>query len=117
MLVTDCWGCRVRSFMSPRPTKAAKKLRFIDLFCGIGGFRYGFERAGAECVFSSDWDKFSQITYEANHGEKPHGDIRSIAVEDIRLNDFFLWKVRKKSTAVHKEAPSDSFLRRSSNSQ
>lgn len=42
------------------------KLRFIDLFCGIGGFRIGFERAGCQCVFSSDWDKYSQITYKAN---------------------------------------------------
>jgi len=63
--------------------KKSKKLRFIDLFCGIGGFRYGFEKYGAECVFSSDWDKFSQITYAANHGEKPHGDIRSIKAKDI----------------------------------
>lgn len=38
-------------------------LRFIDLFCGIGGFRLAFERAGARCVFSSDWDKFSRQTY------------------------------------------------------
>jgi hypothetical protein len=37
-------------------------LRFIDLFCGIGGFRLAFERAGAKCVFSSDWDKFSRQT-------------------------------------------------------
>ncbi len=60
-----------------------RKLRFIDLFCGIGGFRIAFERAGAECVFSSDWDKFSQQTYEANFGEKPHGDIHSVAVAEI----------------------------------
>jgi DNA (cytosine-5)-methyltransferase 1 len=63
--------------------KQTRKPRFIDLFCGIGGFRLGFEEHGAECVFSSDWDKFSQITYEANFGEKPHGDIHSIAVADI----------------------------------
>ena len=50
-----------------------RKLRFIDLFCGIGGFRIAFERAGGECVFSCDWDRFSQITYEANFGEKPMG--------------------------------------------
>lgn len=59
------------------------KLRFIDLFCGIGGFRIAFEKAGGECVFSSDWDKFSQQTYEANFGEKPHGDIHKVAVADI----------------------------------
>ena len=57
--------------------------RFIDLFCGIGGFRYAFERNGAKCVFSSDWDKFSQITYQANHGERPTGDIREVVVQDI----------------------------------
>jgi hypothetical protein len=43
-------------------------LRFIDLFCGIGGFRLAFERAGGKCVFSSDWDRFSQQTYAANFG-------------------------------------------------
>jgi DNA (cytosine-5)-methyltransferase 1 len=61
----------------------ARKLRFIDLFCGIGGFRIAFEKAGGECVFSSDWDKYSRITYEANFGEKPHGDIYSVADADI----------------------------------
>lgn len=62
--------------------------RFIDLFCGIGGFRIAFERAGGRCVFSSDWDKHSQITYEANFGEKPHGDIHSVAVADIPAHDI-----------------------------
>ena len=62
-------------------------LKFIDLFCGIGGFRYAFEKVGAKCVFSSDWDKFSQITYEANFGEKPHGDIHSVSVTDIPEHD------------------------------
>ena len=64
------------------------KLRFIDLFCGIGGFRFAFERAGAQCVFSSDWDKFSQQTYEANFGEKPVGDIHSVAVAEIPKFDI-----------------------------
>ena len=62
-------------------------LKFIDLFCGIGGFRLGFESAGGQCVFSSDWDRFSQQTYEANFGEKPHGDIHEVAVEDIPAHD------------------------------
>jgi len=58
-------------------------LRFIDLFCGIGGFRIAFERAGGECVFSSDWDRFAQQTYAANFGERPYGDIHSVAVAEI----------------------------------
>jgi DNA (cytosine-5)-methyltransferase 1 len=63
--------------------KSGEPLRFIDLFCGIGGFRFAFERSGCKCVFSSDWDKHSQITYEANFGEKPHGDIYAVADTDI----------------------------------
>jgi DNA (cytosine-5)-methyltransferase 1 len=31
--------------------------KFIDLFCGIGGFRYALQKQGMECVFSSDIDK------------------------------------------------------------
>jgi DNA (cytosine-5)-methyltransferase 1 len=58
--------------------KTPHKLRFIDLFCGIGGFRIAFERAGCECVFSSDWNEMAQITYEANFHERPHGDIYSV---------------------------------------
>lgn len=58
-------------------------MKFIDLFCGIGGFRIAFERAGCKCVFSSDWDKFSRQTYEANFGETPKGDIHSVAYADI----------------------------------
>lgn len=47
-----------------------------------------FERARCECVFSSEWDKHAQVTYEANFGEKPHGDIHSIAVADIPKHDI-----------------------------
>lgn len=67
--------------------RAPRLLRFVDLFCGIGGFRIAFEKLGAQCVFSSDWDKFSQQTYAANFGEKPHGDIHSVAVADIPPHD------------------------------
>jgi DNA (cytosine-5)-methyltransferase 1 len=53
-----------------------KKPTFIDLFCGIGGMRLAFEKAGCKCVFSADWDKYAQLTYETNFGERPRGDIR-----------------------------------------
>jgi DNA (cytosine-5)-methyltransferase 1 len=66
----------------------ATPLRFIDLFCGIGGFRLAFERAGCRCVFSSDWNKYAQQTYAANFGETPHGDIHSVAVADIPAHDI-----------------------------
>ena len=57
--------------------------KFIDLFCGIGGFRIAFQKVGGACVFSCDWDRFSQQTYAANFGEMPHGDIRSVAMDEI----------------------------------
>ena len=75
----------VRSRQSERPPKP---LRFIDLFCGIGGFRIGFERAGCECVFSSDWDKHSQLTYEANFGERPLGDILAVKSAEVKAHEI-----------------------------
>lgn len=60
-----------------------EQIRFIDLFAGIGGTRLGFERADAKCVFSSEWDKHAQETYNANFGETPHGDINKIEIKDI----------------------------------
>jgi len=41
-------------------------IKFIDLFAGIGGFHIAFHNVGAECVFSSEIDKFARKTYEAN---------------------------------------------------
>lgn len=57
--------------------------RFIDLFCGIGGFHIAFSKQGGECVFASDWDKYAQISYAANHGLSPIGDITKVPVKDI----------------------------------
>src|SRR5687767_12398554 len=63
------------------------KFTFVDLFCGIGGFRLSFEAVGGQCVFSSDWDKYSRKTYFANFGEEPFGDIRSILEDEIPDHD------------------------------
>lgn len=64
------------------------KYKFIDLFCGIGGFRIAFEHQGAKCVFSSDIDKFAQQTYFDNFGEIPTGDITKVKSEDIPSFDI-----------------------------
>jgi DNA (cytosine-5)-methyltransferase 1 len=63
---------------------------FIDLFAGIGGMRQAFEKHGGKCVFSSEWDKFAQQTYEANFGEKPHGDITEIPSAAIPRHDVLV---------------------------
>ncbi|HJX50210.1 MAG TPA: DNA (cytosine-5-)-methyltransferase [Candidatus Nanoarchaeia archaeon] len=65
-------------------------LKFIDLFAGIGGTRIAFEKAGCKCIFSSEWDKFAQITYERNFGEKPAGDIRKIQSSEIPDHDILV---------------------------
>lgn len=56
---------------------------FIDLFCGIGGFRQALESVGGTCVFSSDKNKNARLTYQANYGEIPSGDITKIQAEEI----------------------------------
>lgn len=68
------------------------KIRFIDLFAGIGGIRLGFEGQdnNTECVFSSEWDKFAQKTYEANFGQIPAGDITKIKASEIPNFDVLL---------------------------
>lgn len=63
--------------------KKNQKLKFIDLFCGIGGFRIAFEKNGCECVFSSDIDKYARETYNLNFGEYPKGDITKIKSSEI----------------------------------
>jgi DNA (cytosine-5)-methyltransferase 1 len=65
-------------------------LKFIDLFAGIGGIRLGFERSGAECVFSSEWDADAGTTYEAHFGERPQGDITKIPNSAIPDHDILV---------------------------
>lgn len=61
---------------------------FIDLFAGIGGFRQALERLGGECKFTSEWDKYCQITYKSWFGDIPQGDIRQIEIKDIPDHDI-----------------------------
>ena len=72
--------------MSTRRNNPQTPLTFIDLFAGIGGVRTAFTRAGGKCILSSDWDKYAQITYQLNYGEKPVGDICEI--DEVELPDF-----------------------------
>ena len=74
----------------PCPPPEKPQFRFIDLFAGIGGFRTAFQRLGGKCVFSSEWDKFAKVTYEANYGEVPFGDITKINPDDIPDHDILL---------------------------
>lgn len=64
--------------------------KFIDLFAGIGGMRIPFDELGGECVFTSEFDKYAQQTYEANFNEMPDGDIKTIDLEQIPKHDLLL---------------------------
>lgn len=63
-------------------------MKFIDLFAGIGGFRYALESLGCKCVFSSEWDKYCQESYKLNFNETPYGDITQIDEKDIPSFDI-----------------------------
>lgn len=63
---------------------------FIDLFAGIGGMRLAYESAGGRCVYSSEWNKYSQQTYFANFGEQPDGDITQVNEADIPDHDILV---------------------------
>jgi DNA (cytosine-5)-methyltransferase 1 len=77
-------------------SKNQKIIKFVDLFCGIGGFHYAIEGAGrkfginVECVLSSDIDPDCQKSYAANFGEKPAGDIHRIGTTVIPDHDILL---------------------------
>lgn len=89
--VIDMLAARTPAPRVERETPAA--FRFIDLFAGIGGLRRGFEAIGGECVFTSEWDRYSQITYKANFPHDSHplaGDIRKVAEADIPDFDVLL---------------------------
>jgi DNA (cytosine-5)-methyltransferase 1 len=74
------------------PAAQAPAFRFIDLFAGIGGLRRGFEPLGGKCVFTSEWDRYSQLTYKANFAcdHDITGDITRVAVSSIPEHDLLL---------------------------
>ena len=62
-------------FRVPFPAPEHPKFTFIDLFAGMGGFRLAMQAQGGKCVFSSEWNAYSQKTYFSNFGDMPFGDI------------------------------------------
>ena len=71
-----------------------RKIKFVDLFAGIGGIRFGFETAlqqhgiSSECVFSCEIHQKAQETYVLNYGDTPHDDVRT--VEKLPIHDVLL---------------------------
>ena len=83
----DCLRIRLQ-----RSDPESADFTFIDLFAGIGGLRQGFEAIGGRCIYSSEWNRFCQTTYEANYddGHAVAGDITGIKAQEIPVHDVLL---------------------------
>lgn len=91
MTVQDSISTALYIMLSKQKKKKYKaNFTFIDLFAGIGGMRLAFEEAGGECVYSNEWNKFSQQTYMANFGDMPDGDITQVNADDIPDHDVLV---------------------------
>ena len=70
-----------------------KKLTFIDLFSGIGGFRLGMELAGHKCLGHCERDKFAEKSYRAMHnikvGEWYAEDIAKVNAGELPKADYW----------------------------
>lgn len=74
--------------LTEQEKQGLQRYRFIDLFCGIGGFHLALSSFGAECVFSSDINEKACKVYEKNFKIKPHGDITKIKCKEIPSHDI-----------------------------
>lgn len=89
----DCLSVAIRQMLvkaKKEPFQPHSGYTFIDLFAGIGGMRLAFESAGGHCVYSNEWNKYSQQTYYANFGVQPDGDITRVQAESIPDHDILV---------------------------
>jgi len=91
--VQDCISSAVIQFLKQNTKETVQEnadFTFIDLFAGIGGMRIAYEGAGGKCVYSNEWNKYSQQTYYANFGEQPEGDITKVDEYSIPDHDILV---------------------------
>ena len=68
--------------------KKKNNFKIIDLFCGLGGLRLGFEKYGCKTVFSSDIDRYSQKIYELNFKEAKNKFEKEYLIQKLRSNNW-----------------------------
>jgi DNA (cytosine-5)-methyltransferase 1 len=64
-------------------TTNGESLKFIDLFCGIGGFHQALAKLGGKCVLACDIDKHCRRVYKKNYGIEPVSDVRKINEKEM----------------------------------
>lgn len=89
----DCISSAIKQMLvkvKEVPAHTKEQYTFIDLFAGIGGMHIAYASAGARCVYSNEWNKYSQQTYYANFGIQPDDDITKVVAEDIPDHDILV---------------------------
>lgn len=89
----DCISSAIKQMLvkvKEVPDHAKEQYTFIDLFAGIGGMHIAYASAGARCVYSNEWNKYSQQTYYANFGIQPDDDITKVVAEEIPDHDILV---------------------------
>lgn len=67
---------------------SSTKLKFIDLFAGLGGFHLALSELGHECVFASELNPELRVLYKMNHDTNIAGDINQVHVKEIPPHDI-----------------------------
>ena len=66
-----------KEFEQPKQIELPK-YKYIDLFCGIGGFHQAFNKLNSECILACDIDKDCRTVYKMNYGIEPVDDVKKI---------------------------------------
>ena len=76
------------TILNEKDENIVEKIKFIDLFCGIGSFHYSFKKLDWECIMSCDIDDAVKDTYKKNYNMIPLGDITEIEPKNIANYDI-----------------------------
>lgn len=94
-LIQKCKELKIKGYLSKKKDDVIKLIeqnitkktvKFIDLFCGIGGFHQSLSNIGAKCILACDIDKNCREVYKENFGIEPKSNIKDI--DENELKDF-----------------------------